>query len=599
MPPSAAFSLNGGAPGAKLSIAAAGTVTAELDDLSGVRYVEWEIVSTDETTEPADYTLSVTAGAIPGAETTTFTAGAAGTAGILRARINNGRDLQTGETEEAATTSTAKWFVPSSGSALEVGAARENDQSDSTFGWTGIVNSAIRATAAFAGADADPTPDTILLRGASGEAKAVWYTDGSANVATVGLIRTANNFVAVAARNAGNTADITVLSTNASNHIVIGEATDCVRVVASVATGGVFEVLVNSASATTVGADITMTSTSGKLRIGGVDAVTLAGGGLTYASDSVAGTNYRTASGQFHTWYVDNVAEMTLGAAGLTLLDPVTALSFTSTTGTPAGTGLLRSEKNTTAVAFRNDGNTADIRAVRMGATNHLLFGDSSEVVNTEHHVKAAGEHRFYVDSTLRATVGAAGIAVPGAGAAVSVAGNPAITEAGGTLVFGSTTGSEVTLAGDGPSIVRAGGNSVSLETASGGLIYAFINGVAQVTIAADEVGFRNNVSVGAANGSYGSAAKAMFIANGTAPSSNPTGGVIIYAEAGAAKVRGSGGTITTFGPAEPHCPKCKDDFVVDFENGDKRLSICFPCLLGALAKSGIQTDEFAFRHKV
>ena len=40
-------------------------------------------------------------------------------------------------------------------------------------------------------------------------------------------------------------------------------------------------------------------------------------------------------------------------------------------------------------------------------------------------------------------------------------------------------------------------------------------------------------------------------------PGSNPSGGGYMYAEAGAGKWRGSSGTITTFGPVEPHCPDC------------------------------------------
>ena len=49
---------------------------------------------------------------------------------------------------------------------------------------------------------------------------------------------------------------------------------------------------------------------------------------------------------------------------------------------------------------------------------------------------------------------------------------------------------------------------------------------------------------------SFGSGAKVIFIANATAPSSNPTGGGILYVESGALKFRGSSGTITTIAPA-------------------------------------------------
>ena len=45
---------------------------------------------------------------------------------------------------------------------------------------------------------------------------------------------------------------------------------------------------------------------------------------------------------------------------------------------------------------------------------------------------------------------------------------------------------------------------------------------------------------------SFGSGTGVIFIANATAPSSNPTGGGILYVEAGALKYRGSSGTVTT-----------------------------------------------------
>lgn len=50
---------------------------------------------------------------------------------------------------------------------------------------------------------------------------------------------------------------------------------------------------------------------------------------------------------------------------------------------------------------------------------------------------------------------------------------------------------------------------------------------------------------------SYGGGAGVVFIPNASAvPGSNPAGGGILYVEAGALKYRGSGGTVTTLGPA-------------------------------------------------
>ena len=87
------------------------------------------------------------------------------------------------------------------------------------------------------------------------------------------------------------------------------------------------------------------------------------------------------------------------------------------------------------------------------------------------------------------------------------------------------------------------------------------------------------NVAIGGA--SFGSSANFnLAIYNGTAPGSSPFAGISIYAESGAAKVRGSGGTITTFGAADPHCQRCGKDFAMEWENEKYgKLAICAWCL--------------------
>jgi hypothetical protein len=59
------------------------------------------------------------------------------------------------------------------------------------------------------------------------------------------------------------------------------------------------------------------------------------------------------------------------------------------------------------------------------------------------------------------------------------------------------------------------------------------------------------NVSMFASTSSYGGGAGVLNLNNATTvPTSNPTGGGILYVEAGALKYRGSSGTITTLGAA-------------------------------------------------
>lgn len=160
---SPAFRINGGAPGVKASVSASGSVTATLDSTDGVRRVEWSVIGTDETTEITDYTLTPS-GSI--GQTVTLTAGAAGTAGILRCQINGGLNAQ--EQPDSATRATAKWYVLTAGGA-EVGCVNETYESNATYGWTGLVNAALRTAGVTV-----PTFTSIPYRGYLAKA-----TDGS------------------------------------------------------------------------------------------------------------------------------------------------------------------------------------------------------------------------------------------------------------------------------------------------------------------------------------------------------------------------------------------------------------------------------------
>jgi hypothetical protein len=62
---------------------------------------------------------------------------------------------------------------------------------------------------------------------------------------------------------------------------------------------------------------------------------------------------------------------------------------------------------------------------------------------------------------------------------------------------------------------------------------------------------FRSNTQFGALSGAFGGGDGVIGLANATtAPNSNPSGGGVLYAEAGALKWRGSGGTVTTIAAA-------------------------------------------------
>jgi hypothetical protein len=102
-----------------------------------------------------------------------------------------------------------------------------------------------------------------------------------------------------------------------------------------------------------------------------------------------------------------------------------------------------------------------------------------------------------------------------------------------------------------------------------------------------------NNYNVGFLFGSaassftFGGGQGVIFVGNrGVAPGAAPSGGFVMYAEGGAAKVRGGSGTTTTFGPADPHCPACGADFATEHYNPEYGyVSICLFCLAAELGE--------------
>lgn len=150
---------------------------------------------------------------------------------------------------------------------------------------------------------------------------------------------------------------------------------------------------------------------------------------------------------------------------------------------------------------------------------------------------------------------------------------------------FGDATGWNTSVYGD----------VVTFYGASGTTMYAPGGSVVAIEFAA-------SANIGLFDGAgFGSGSKVLSVANATtAPTTNPTGGAIWYVEGGASKARGSGGTVTTFGPAEPHCPTCGRDFATEHRNDEmgEHLAVCLPCLIDTLKDAGIDTKKFAMVDK-
>jgi hypothetical protein len=134
--------------------------------------------------------------------------------------------------------------------------------------------------------------------------------------------------------------------------------------------------------------------------------------------------------------------------------------------------------------------------------------------------------------------------------AAGSSIGGPA-TNRGGDAAGSGAAGKHTTRGGD-----AAGAGAAGDALLRGGRSAAGLD--ANVAIHADPAGW-NTMERGIFEGEAAAV-----------PTGNPVAGVYRYVQGGAAKVRGTGGTITTYGPAEPHCTNCGRDTTLEWENPEE-----------------------------
>jgi hypothetical protein len=103
---------------------------------------------------------------------------------------------------------------------------------------------------------------------------------------------------------------------------------------------------------------------------------------------------------------------------------------------------------------------------------------------------------------------------------------------------------------------LRGGTNYGGGTNSNGGKIYVYPGAGSGTGTTGDiALGYSGSAAVGNLSlfgaGSFGSGVNVVFIANATTvPSTDPTGGGILYCEGGALKFRGSSGTVTTIAPA-------------------------------------------------
>lgn len=246
-----------------------------------------------------------------------------------------------------------------------------------------------------------------------------------------------------------------------------------------------------------------------------------------------------------------------------------------------------------TGTFLRGDGTASDTLTGNLSVTGGRLgvgvaVGSESILIDADNNTAASGEPSFLMRGTggkNRAEVrayGAGNVAVFQMALARGTVASPTAVQSGdilGAMAGRGHDGSAFT-----PSRVTflfraaenwtstAQGSTCAIETTLSGSTTVgariFIDGSANI-------GFRTTTQFGGGAGVIG-------VANATTvPTSNPTGGTVLYADGGAFKARGSSGTTTTMAAAEPHCGHCGADFAHEWENGPRYgyLAVCVRCM--------------------
>lgn len=533
---------NGGSPGVKASVSAASTVTLTLDSIVGVRSVQWIVLSTDESSSVGDYTLAQS-GSL--GQTATFTSLTAGTAVLVKVIVNSG--LVRGVTNLDETSNTIKVFVPTA-EGLEVGAAGETYESDSTFGTTGILNAPIRLLNGFTTslyatdlkrAKASATSNVVLTGDPS-------PMDGQ-TIATGDIVLLLGQ--STTSQNGLWTVNTSGAWSRPSNFTTDAAVRGCViAVVLGSARAGFFYQNTNTAIITVGSTALTFSRLPDRF-----DRSDLAAASATPGNAIL--TRYGSAS-------------------------ELNAAYLTSNETNPSTTGFIRAVKEVVGLAFRNGANSGNLEAVVAEATDVLRYGNTL-VEEIKLSVKTTGFVDFLANTVSFLRASSSGLLF-GKTATMSLtqevqlgaAGTQAqiIAQAGDT----GLPGADLTLASGAAGTGSTPGDicldARSSTTASGrisfcggtfgefmGIVYDNATTTTTLDAGADTFVFdtkdlafpATNISLFASSGSFAGGSFMIFIANtlGT-PSGTPSGGGVLYVEAGALKWKGSSGTTTTIAVA-------------------------------------------------
>lgn len=339
------------------------------------------------------------------------------------------------------------------------------------------------------------------------------------------------------------------------------------------------------------GADnVTIGSAAGDALTSGASNIfigTNSGGAATTASDNVA-----IGAGAFSGSAVaanQNIAIGTNAMASITTGDVNVAIGYLAmdalTSGTRnVGIGTNACGKITDAADNCGIGDEALASIVNIGQRNVGIGTDSGTNITSGDDNVGVGRHAIDSVTTASGNTGIGG----NAGATINTGANNTCIGFGADTVATSTANSIALgvdaistnnqfIIGPGIDYQTWGGTSTTQTRERADLTVSWIDSTdatrkARVVVnvwdtAAREL-FRGDTDGSGANfsffaaGSFGAGRNVVFVPNAAVnPSTNPTAGGILYSNAGAGTWRGSGGTVTAFGPAGPHCGRCGYDF--------------------------------------
>lgn len=313
-----------------------------------------------------------------------------------------------------------------------------------------------------------------------------------------------------------------------------------------------------------------------------------ASGGLT-KSGSAFSANVAAASGTFissNTIGVKlaTVSGLNLAAGGLSILPNGSTLSVGASGISVAGVPSLwqvngvATSANVTAAAL----NSLTSGSLIAGQHSHPLAGSLGGSTGAATVVRLDGASgkvpaANYIEFDAAATAGLSQVQnTTAAGLHMYIQAQASTFGAGGEARIMGGQGNTTSAASDG---------AVKFQTRNGAVTLLTIDPpTAKMTLAAGYVAALPTVQV----------TECRVINQAGAPAT-PTGEYVLYASSGALKGKGTSGTVTTIGTAEPHCPTCERDFALEWENGSEHLAVCVPCMLDQLARAGLDVGKFAF----